>query len=295
MSSTRLLHCIGYASGIAAANPSCCMGPLLLQPVFAGQLPHLPELVWDDMLYAPQSKPQAAALPAIATISEQLAHHTQKWVAEQQQFLVFGGDHTAAIGAWSGAAHALATQGDLGLIWIDAHMDSHTPETTISHNLHGMPLAVLLGEGYPTLTKLFHLTPKLKPQNLCLIGVRDFETDEAALLKRLGVRIFFMDEVKQRGIDAVLQEAIALVKQHTAGYGISLDIDAIDPVDAPGTGLCVRDGIPGKALCDSFKRLQNDPHLLGLEISEFDPAADEDHKTEQLIIALVTAAFAEHH
>lgn len=291
MSISHPLHCIGYASGIAAAQSSCCMGPLVLQPIFTGEIAQLPNLVWEDMLYAPQSEPKAAALPAVTAISEELANYTQRWVTDNEQFLVLGGDHTSAIGTWSGAAYGLAERGDLGLIWIDAHMDSHTPETTITHNLHGMPLATLLGQGYTSLTQLLDARPKLKPQNLCLIGVRDFEAPEKELLQRLGVHIVFMEEVRKIGINVVLEQAIARVTQHTAGYGISLDIDSIDPSDAPGTGLPVPEGISGQALCESFKQLRNDKGLLGIEITEFDPRFDQDHKTERLIVELATTVF----
>ncbi len=293
MSAQPILHCIGYASGIAAALPSCCMGPVVLQPMFTEPASQLPPFVWQEMLYAPHSAPQAAALPAVATISEQLAHHTTAWASAGERFLVLGGDHTAAIGAWSGAAHGLAARGDLGLIWIDAHMDSHTPENTVSHNLHGMPLAVLLGYGYPQLTQLMDAKPKLLPRNVCLVGVRDFEAVEYEFLKQLGVKIIFIDEVKQHGVDAVIKDAIAHVTQHSVGYGVSIDIDAIDPIDAPATGAPAPDGIPGQALRTSLRQLYVDTRFIGLEISEFDPSCDVNQKTEQLIGEIVATVFSE--
>lgn len=289
-----VIHCIGYASGIAAADPTCCMGPLILQPLFTDTMGEaLPEFVWDDILYPPPSGRGDDALPAVTQISEQLAELTAGHVSVHEPFLVFGGDHTSAIGAWSGAAHALLAQGGrLGLIWIDAHMDSHTPETTITHNLHGMPLADLLGAGNPSLTHLLDATPKLWPENVCLIGVRDYEPAELEFLQSRGVKIFYMEEVKQRGIETVFQEAILLVTQGTLAYGISLDLDGIDPADAPATGLPVCDGISGAELCQSFRMLHNDKRLLGLEITEFHPTLDQDHKTEKLILDLVAAVYA---
>src|SRR5665213_879539 len=170
---------------------------------------------------------------------------------QQHKFVsVVGGDHSCAIGTWSGVYDAMHHLGDIGLIWIDAHMDSHTPETTPTNHIHGMPLACLLGYGYPTLTGVLHAAPKFKPENVCLIGVRSYEKGEAALLKHLNVRVFFMEEVQERGFEVVLAEAVQHVNQHTIGYGITLDIDAVDPLEAPGVDVPEPEGIHVKALCN---------------------------------------------
>lgn len=287
-----VVHFLGYCSGMAAESPGCCMGPVMLQGVFM-EAPFSFPTEWQAMFYPREAASGLAALGPVAEISERLADHTAQLAALDKAFVVLGGDHTSAIGTWSGAAHAKRDAGDIGLIWIDAHMDSHTPATTVSHNIHGMPLAVLLGHGETSLTHLSDDQPKLLPRNVCLIGVRSFETGEAQLLQDLGVRVFYMEEVQQRGIQAVLQEAIQSVSAHTTAYGISLDLDAIAPEDAPGTGIKEPNGIGGQALCDSFQHLlSDDPRLIGLEISEYDPSLDVAQRTALLTKDLIEAVYA---
>src|SRR5204862_2513914 len=122
-------------------------------------------------------------------------------------------------------------------------MDSHTPATSETGRIHGMPLACLLGHGYPALTHILHSTPKLKPQNVCLIGVRSFEQGEEELWKKLNVRIYFMDEVIERGFATILKEAVNLVSANTVGYGLSIDLDGFDPLEVPGVDVPESDGI----------------------------------------------------
>jgi arginase len=227
----------------------------------------------------------------ITTVTEQctlLAHTVSALVKENKFFMVIGGDHSSAIGTWSGVYEALHEP--CGLIWIDAHMDSHTPETSPTGNIHGMPLAALLGYGALTLTQILSASTKLAPENVCLIGVRSFEPDEEALLKKLNVRIYFMDEVNKRGIKVVLEEARQHVTKYTKKYGITLDIDSIEPQDAPGTGALEPSGIRADALCDALdKVVAEDPLFIGAEIAEFDPTQDKNHKTEKLILPLIAA------
>jgi arginase len=278
---TNRIKTIGYASGIAAEKPTCCMGPIILQEALKNKA----NLEWANTLYPQKSAAQLAAIDAVAAINQTLALNTYEWTLQHERFLVLGGDHTSGIGTWSGAASAV--NGHMGLIWIDAHMDSHTPETSHSKNLHGMPLAVLLGHGDQRLTQLFDKKIKLLPNNVCLIGVRSFEDEEAKLLEQLGVRIYFIEEVLTRGFKTVFAEAQNIVTQNTAAYGISLDIDAIDPKDAPGTGASVAGGFLAESLLDAFQDLSSDKRLLGLEIAEFDPTLDQEHKTENIIIDLI--------
>lgn len=283
------IHVIGSASGIAANNQGCGMGPLILQTS-----PYLQQLnltlEWEPLLYAHQTGFGMDALPAVSHLCTQIAEYTDEFTSQRQPFIVMGGDHSCAIGTWSGAASALAPKGPLGLIWIDAHMDSHTPETTHSNNIHGMPLANLLGHGPMGLTQILGPATKLLPEHVCLIGVRSFEAEEAALLERLKVRVFFMDEIKQKGVAAVMQEALTIISG-TAGYGISIDLDAVDPQDAPGVGAPAPDGIAGNALCQALTIFKQDPRLIGIEIAEFNPNLDKDHKTEQLAADIVRAIF----
>ncbi len=278
------IYLLSYASGTGAADPGSSQGPLVLQ-----QSPYLTDmggaLHWQAVI-----KPEiniSSKFTAISHQCQRLAKEVVHLVQEKKFFTVLGGDHTCAIGTWSGAHHALKNQGPIGLIWIDAHMDSHTPETSLSGNIHGMPLACLLGYGKNELTQILDKDPKLQPEHVCLIGVRSFEEGEAELLKQLKVRIFYMDEVKQRGLDAVMKEAVKIVTQGTIGFGLSLDIDSIDPQDAPGTGAAEADGIRAKDLDRALKILIQQPKLIGIEIAEFDPHHDQNHRTEELIVNLI--------
>lgn len=275
-----MIHCIGYASDIAGARIGAGDGPNVLQksPYFS-----IPNLQWEEIIYPEKNKDK---LTIVEKACKKLAIKVDELVTQKKFFAVIGGDHTSAIGTWSGVHHAIHTLGggDLGLIWIDAHLDSHTDKTSHTGNRHGMPLALLLGEGERRLTHLWdNHFPKVKPENVCLIGVRNYEAEEMKLLNQLHVRIFLMEEIKQKGFTVVMKEAMTLVKKNTVKWGVSLDIDAIDPVDAPGTGLRVPDGIAGDDLCDSAKLFSKEPHFVGIEIAEFDPHRDKNHITEKLI------------
>jgi arginase len=204
--------------------------------------------------------------------------------------VVIGGDHSCAIGTWKGIARALAPRGPLGLVWIDAHMDAHTPETSPSGMLHGMPLACLLGHGDPRLA--LEPAAALDPGRLCLVGVRSFESGEASLLERLGVRVFRMREIERRGLAPVMAEALAIARNGSGGYGVSLDLDAIDPRDAPGVGTAVRHGIRAAELRELFGRLAQDPALDALEIAEYNPARDRGGATARLIGDIVLSLLA---
>lgn len=283
---THTLHFIGYASGIAARDQSSCMGPLILQD--SEQLRQLKHpWQWVDTLYPTDNKKGMEALIPVAELCTRLARHSYQLAQDKQLLITLGGDHSCAIGTWSGVA--AAASGPIGLLWIDAHMDSHTPETSPSLNIHGMPLAALLGYGPPRLTQILTPKNKLLPQHVCLLGVRSFEAGEQALLQKLGVRIYFMPEIENRGLSAVMAEALHIIHQGTVGYGISIDIDGIDPIDAPGVDTKVPGGIRGKPLLASLALLKNNPHLYAIEFAEFSPKFDVDGLTENLIFDLITA------
>ena len=215
---------------------------------------------------------------------------TQKLVGSNPSLpIVFGGDHTCAIGTWGGvyrAIKAVDETNELGLIWIDAHMDGHTPETSPTGNLHGMPLAVLLGHGNKKLCNILDDSPKVLPQNVVLIGVRSYEEGESRLLSELGVRIYEIDEVLCRGFNIVLEEAVDYLRNQVATYGISFDLDVLSPVDAPAVGTPVSNGIPLDDVLDAIKNLDK-KQLIATEIVEFNPLLDQDRQTEEVIANLV--------
>ncbi|MDB5809913.1 MAG: arginase [Betaproteobacteria bacterium] len=281
------IEIIGAASGHGAPDPRCGDAPAALQA--AGLLPRL-RAAGLDAVWRATVKPTTAnartPLTAVMQMGRDLARHTAASIARDCMPLVLGGDHSCAIGTWKGVAQA--TTGPLGLIWIDAHMDAHTNETTESGRLHGMPLACLLGHGDPELVGIAN-GARLEPQNVCLVGIRSYEAGEAALLERLGVRIFTMREIRQRGLAAVMADAREIASTGTAGYGISVDLDAIDPHDAPGVGSPVKGGLKATDLLGALAELANDPTLRALEIVEYNPYLDCGAQTIALVPAIAEA------
>ena len=290
-STTKKVTFLGYCSGIGASDSACEMGALTLQAYFSKNPLNFASN-WEEMLYPKNQLRGLDAIPEIVELSQRLAEKSQQLVTNRQIFIVFGGDHTSAIGTWSGAAAGLKKKGPLGLIWIDAHMDSHTPTTSVSLNLHGMSLAILLGHGDTNLTNILNFSPKILPQNVCLIGVRSYEDAEAKLLKHLGVTVFYMDDLVKKGLNVVFDEALEIVKENSVAFGVSLDLDAIDPIDAPGTGYWEPNGIAGKELCDSlFPLLKKKEKLCGFEISEYNPSRDINNRTAQLVFKIINQIF----
>lgn len=282
----RKIDFISYAYGNAAHHVECEKGPAVLRKAIE-KTAIAEQGHWHSVLRVNHHQQQMAALPDVEHLTTALAHLAQQAVSKKHFFVTLGGDHTGAIGSWSGAAHAI--DGDLGLIWFDAHMDAHTFETTPSNNIHGMPLAILLGHGETQLTHIMSKNSKLKPENVVLIGVRSYEKGEAALLKKLGVKIFFMEDIKKIGIHAAIQGAIAIANKNTRAFGISIDLDGFDPADAPGVGTPERDGIRARDFLPEFKDIAQHPKLIGMDVMEFNPVLDQEQKTEKLVIALLEA------
>jgi len=275
---------IGFASGWGAQFRETEKGPASF--FNSGILSSLnSSWVWKETLKPLKMAQEVALVPGLLTLPyiEDLCHRTSlmvEKVLQNHQFpVVIGGDHTVAAGTWAGVAHHFHAKQKLGLIWIDAHMDAHTMETTPSKAFHGMPLAALLGFGESSLVNVLEEGPVLSPQHVCLIGIRSYEEGEAALLKRLGVRIYFMKDIQARGFKTILQEAIQQVKQGTQGFGLSIDLDAFDPQEAPGVGTPEPNGLKAKEVMPALSMIQNDTSFKALEIVEYNPALDKGRKT----------------
>jgi len=287
------LSLIGYASGVAANDEGCANGPIQLKKQgLAQQLSeqNIPSH-WQAMLIP--GDPTHTKLQRIRQLNIELSTLTFRCVQQNKRFAVLGGDHSCAIGTWSGVAAALAEQSNSkwGMIWIDAHMDSHTFETTPTGNVHGMSLAVLLGHGDKLLTHIAMPRPKLCPKHLVLIGIRSFETGEQKLLERLGVRIYDMHCIEKKGLKTVFTEALAYMKENNLKVGVSLDLDGIDPFDAPGVGVPEVNGISGRDLCQVLIQLRQEPQLMGVEVVEYNPYHDKNNKTEWLIKEILLSIF----
>jgi len=282
---------IGAASCLGARDQRCDFGPQQVQRALEQRLADSGiSAQWRGTL-RPRSETGVSsdAYAQVAELSTRLARAVADEISQHQRFAVIGGDHSCAIGTWSGAAVAQRKLGPIGLIWIDAHMDSHTPQSSRSGAIHGMPLACLLGQGEPCLTGVGDASTKLQASYVAVLGVRSYEPEEQRLLSSLGVTVFDMQAIRHDGLDLVMRAALSIARCAPGGYGISIDLDAIDPVDAPGVGSPEPGGIPAQALLDCLALARHDPSLLGVEIAELNPFRDRADKTTQLTLDLLSA------
>lgn len=293
-SAARPVRLLGVASSLGAPIPGPAAGPRALQ---AGDLERALQrrgirARWHSLLEVVSQDPAPADLPerlhATGQLLTELADQVAAIHAKDALPLVLGGDHSIGAGTWRGLARALAPQGKLGLIWIDAHLDAHTPATSHTGNIHGMPLAALLGLGDPALADI--PGPRLDPAHLAIVGARSWEPEERALLESLGVRIFYMPEVQGRGLGPVLAEAIAHVRAGTVGFGVSVDLDSVDCARIPATTCLVPDGLDPQALADALHQLRSCPDLMGLEIVEYVPERDVDGSGARWVAEFACAA-----
>ncbi len=234
--------------------------------------------------------PRARFLAEILQTCRELADRVEQQVLDGHFPLVLGGDHAQAIGTISGLARAYRRQRKhLGVVWVDAHTDMNTPDTTISGNIHGMPLAVLLGYGPKELVEIAGSEPALLPQHVAIVGVRDVDRSETSLVTRSGVRVYTMSELDERGTSHCVREAFDRVSHGTAGVHLSFDLDGVDPDDAPGVGTPVPGGLTlreSHLVCEVAAGRQ----LLGMEMVELNPTLDERNKTGELAVWLIQSA-----
>lgn len=231
-------------------------------------------------------------LETIGTVCGEVADRTRDMVERESVPLVLGGDHSIAAGSVAGVASALRSRGGaLGLIWLDAHADLHTPGSSETGNIHGMPVAHLLGRGDATMTHLGGDGPAILPQHVAIIGARDLDRAERDHAHDWGVRIYTMREIDERGMRAVLQEAIARVSDGTAGIHVSLDLDFVDPQEAPGVGTPVRGGATYREAHLAMETLHDTGRIVAMDLVEVNPVLDRFNHTAELAVGLVASAF----
>jgi arginase len=246
-------------------------------------------------LERPQSFPEVddklKYVREIRSACEELAVEVEKILEANQLPLILGGDHSIAIGSFAGvASHFKKQDQTVGLIWFDAHADMNTPESTPSGNIHGMPLAVLMGYGTPELTNVGGFAPKLDPQLCAHVGARDIDPGERELIRKLGIRFFTMREIDERGMSACMDEAIAIASRGTGGYAVTFDVDALDPGDAPGSGTLVRGGLTYREAHLAMEKIAEAGGMRSLEIVEINTALDVNNKTAELGVELILSA-----
>jgi arginase len=243
----------------------------------------------------PESEPEgpqnARYLPQITGTCTRLAELVRDALARGRVPVVLGGDHSIAAGTVAGvAAHHRARNEKLGLLWIDAHTDMNTPQTSPSGNVHGMPLACCVGLGPRELTHLLGFAPKIEPRNVALVGVRSVDDLERPHVKQSGVTAFTMRDIDERGLTAVMQDALRVVTDGTAGVHLSFDMDSIDPQEAPGVGTPVKGGLTYREAHLAMEILCDSRLVTSIEIVEVNPVIDEANRTAILAVELVLSA-----
>jgi arginase len=227
----------------------------------------------------------------IATVCAELHDAVLAVLEDGAMPVVLGGDHSVAAGSVAAsAAWARRTGAPIGLIWIDAHGDMNTPSTTTSGNVHGMPLAALLGAEPSELAGIGGFAPKVRPQETVLIGVRNLDEREKVLVRDAGVHVFTMKDIDRNGIADVIEQAVALAGAGTAGIHVSFDLDACDPAIAPGVGTPVKGGLEYREAHTAMEIVADSGLLRALDLVEVNPTLDVRNQTAQLGVELALSA-----
>lgn len=222
---------------------------------------------------------------------ERLANQTESIIDAGELPITIGGDHSIAIGSLAGVVKGIRKRDQrLGLIYFDAHADMNTPETTPSGNIHGMPLAALLGYGAPELVKVGGFVPKFDPKVCVHIGARDIDPGERELIRRTGLRFFTMRDIDERGLAECMDEALGIASQGSGGYAVTFDVDVLDPGDAPGSGTLVRGGLSYREAHLAMEKVAEAGGMRSLEVVEINTALDQNNRTAELGVELILSA-----
>lgn len=251
----------------------------------------LGNMVVDQPENLPVGPTNARYLPQISHTCTRLAEMVETAAQRGRVPLVLGGDHSVAIGTATGMSQHFRKQGNkLGMIWIDAHADMNTPASSPSGNVHGMPLACLIGSGPPELTHIGGYAPKVDADSVALIGLRSVDDIERRNVRGTGVHAFTMRDIDERGLRSVMQEAIEHASRGTAGFHLSFDMDAVDPQEAPGVGTPVRGGMTYREAHLAMETLCDSGGMVSMEVVEVNPVIDEVNRTALLAVELVMSA-----
>ncbi|HME98767.1 MAG TPA: arginase [Terriglobia bacterium] len=236
--------------------------------------------------------PKAKYLKEIADACTQLANLVLQIRLEGRTPLVLGGDHSIAVGTVSGVSECFRRSGKkIGLIWFDAHADFNTPDISPSGNVHGMPMAAIMGYGPVELTHIFGFSPKILPEHAVQIGIREVDPQERELVKKSGIRVFTMKEIDRRGIGAVMDEAVSIVSRNTDGFAVTLDADFLDPYESPGVATPVRGGADYREAHLAMEMIADTKKMVSFEITEINPILDVQNKTAHFGMELILSAF----
>ncbi len=249
----------------------------------------------DDMgnLFIPEPESQPIGdhkvkyLEPIVQVAEELANIVSSTLQAQEFPLVLGGDHSIALGSLAGVGRI---HKDVGVLWIDAHADFNTDQTTPSGNIHGMILAASAGIGHARLTQMGGWSPKINTQTIVIVGARDLDVGEKELLRANAIHVFTMTDIDKRGISEVMQQALAIAGQGHNGIHLSLDMDALDPKEAPGVGTPVRGGLSYREAHLAMELVADYDQLVAMDVVEVNPVLDRENTTALLAVELVLSA-----
>ena len=295
----RKAKIIGVPMDLGAGRRGVDMGPSVIR--IAGLNQALNRLGYDVVdagnisVQPPESmtrgNTRAHFLPEITAVCEQLARDVERTLQEESIPVILGGDHSIAIGSASGVASYYKKKNEkIGIIWLDAHTDINTPQTSPSGNIHGMPLAALLGEGARELTHVAGFAPKLDPKHTAIIGARSIDPGERDIIKRLGIHVFTMTQLDERGMGAVIEEAIKIASDGTDGFHATLDMDFLDPFYAPGVGTRETGGATYRETHLAMEKIADSGKMLSVEITEVNPLYDTANQTAQMAVEFILSA-----
>jgi arginase len=225
-------------------------------------------------------------LPSIRKVCQAAYDAASQAVLDGDIPLFLGGDHSLAIGTIGGVTH----REPVGVIWVDAHGDANSPETSPSGNVHGMPVAALLGEGFPELVNVGRPGPKLEGRDIVMIGIRDLDTGERDRLKKSGIRVYTMRELDERGMSAVIREALQCL-EHRNRLHLSLDMDSLDPNAAPGVGTPSQGGLSYREAQLLMEIVADSGKLVAADIVEINPILDHENRTAKIAVELAASLF----
>jgi arginase len=296
----RKISVIGVPLDLGQSRRGVDMGPSAVR--VAGlearleAIGHVVEDAGNIAVAIPEQKKEGAAnakyLKEITATCTKSAEMVLKTLEAGKVPLILGGDHSVAAGTVSGVAEFYRRKNQkVGLLWIDAHSDMNTPESSPSGNVHGMPLASIMGLQPDELANIFNFSPKVQPENCVLIGIRDVDSFEKENIRKSGVSVFTMRDIDERGMRSVMEEAIGLATKGTAGFHVSLDMDWIDPEDAPGVGTPVWGGATYREAHLAMEIIADSGGMLSFEIVEVNPVIDEHNQTADLAVELALSGF----
>jgi len=236
----------------------------------------------------PVGEKRAKYLQEIAETCQDIAVTVDKCLDEGFLPLVLGGDHSIAAGVAAGVSSFFRKdKKQIGYLWLDAHGDMNTPDSSPSGNVHGMPLAAIMGYGAPELVDLLGFKPKAEPGNIVIVGARDLDAQERKIVKKSGIRVFTMRDIDERGMREVMADALKYATDDTDGIAVSLDMDFVDPSDAPGVGTPVRGGATYREAHLAMEMICDSGRMLSMEVVEVNPVIDEVNRTADLAVELI--------